>query len=53
MVAPIKPQKKTANGKDTWWLVPTVAALAAPTALEINSSRASTSRASCSLSRRA
>lgn len=37
MAAPIKPQKKTANGKDTWWLVPTVADLDAPTATEVNS----------------
>jgi hypothetical protein len=36
MVAPVKPQKKTANGKDTWWAVPTVANTAAPTALEVN-----------------
>lgn len=36
MAAPIKPQKKTANGKDSWWLVPAVANTAAPTALEIN-----------------
>lgn len=37
MVAPIKPQKKTANGKDTWWFVPTIASKAAPTVTEINS----------------
>lgn len=36
MAAPIKPQKKTANGKDSWWAVPTVADLDAPTALEVN-----------------
>ena len=37
MAAPIKPQKKTANGKDTWWVVPSVASLAAPTDDEVNS----------------
>lgn len=37
MAAPIKPNKKTALGKDTYWIVPTIASLAAPTALEINS----------------
>lgn len=36
MVAPIKPTKKTANGKDSWWLVPAVANLAAPTVAEVN-----------------
>lgn len=36
MAAPIKPQKVTANGKDTWWLVPAIADLDAPTATEIN-----------------
>lgn len=36
MAAPIKPQKKTANGKDTWWLVPAVADLNAPTTTEVN-----------------
>lgn len=36
MAAPIKPQKKTANGKDTWWAVPTVADQDAPTAVEVN-----------------
>lgn len=37
MAAPLKPQKKTANGKDTWWLVPAVADITAPTIAEINS----------------
>lgn len=37
MAAPIKPMKKTANGKDTWWLVPAIADLDAPTVTEINS----------------
>lgn len=36
MAAPIKPQKKTANGKDTWWAVPTIADITAPTDDEIN-----------------
>lgn len=36
MAAPIKPSKKTALGKDTYWIVPAIANLAAPTALEIN-----------------
>lgn len=36
MTAPIKPTKKAANGKDTWWLLPAVADLAAPTVAEIN-----------------
>lgn len=37
MAAPLKPQKVTANGKDSWWWVPTIAVMTAPTALEINS----------------
>lgn len=36
MAAPIKPSKKTALGKDTWWLVPAVATITAPTAAEVN-----------------
>lgn len=36
MVAPVKPAKKTANGKDTWWLVPAVADLDSPTVAEVN-----------------
>lgn len=36
MVAPIKPQKKTANGKDTWWLVPTIADIQEPVITEVN-----------------
>lgn len=36
MVAPTKPRKVRANGKDSWWLVPTVADVEAPTVLEIN-----------------
>jgi hypothetical protein len=37
MVAPITASKKAAIGKDTYWLFPACASLAAPTALEINS----------------
>jgi hypothetical protein len=37
MVAPITASKKAAIGKDTYWLFPACANLAAPTALEINS----------------
>jgi hypothetical protein len=37
MVAPITASKKVANGKDTWWLVPTIAVQTAPTAAEVNS----------------
>lgn len=36
MAAPVKPQKVTANGKDTWWFAPAVADMTAPTAAEIN-----------------
>lgn len=36
MVAPIKPQLVTANGKDSFWFVPAVASKTAPTALEVN-----------------
>lgn len=36
MAAPIKPSKTTANGKDSWWLVPTIAAPATPTKTEID-----------------
>lgn len=36
MAAPTKPQKVTANGKDSWWFVPAIASPAAPTAVEIN-----------------
>ena len=36
MAAPTKPQKKTALGKDSWFLVPTIADQTAPTATEIN-----------------
>lgn len=36
MAAPIKPQKKQANGKDTWWAVPAIADLSAPTVAEVN-----------------
>lgn len=36
MVAPVKPRKVTARGKDSWWLVPTIANIANPTILEIN-----------------
>lgn len=37
MVAPIKPRKVQANGKDSWFLVPTVADITSPTVTEINS----------------
>lgn len=37
MVAPTKPRKVRAQGKDSWFLVPTVANVDAPTVLEINS----------------
>lgn len=37
MVAPITASKKVANGRDTWWLVPTIASQAAPTVAEVNS----------------
>lgn len=37
MVAPIKPRKVQANGKDSWFLIPAVADIDAPTVLEINS----------------
>lgn len=37
MAEPIKPQKKTANGKDTWWVVPTVADITEPVVTEVNS----------------
>lgn len=36
MAAPIKPQKVTANGKDTWFAVPAIADVTAPEATEIN-----------------
>lgn len=36
MVAPVKPQLVTSNGKDTFWFVPAVASKTAPTALEVN-----------------
>lgn len=36
MAEPIKPMKVTANGKDSWFWVPTIADVKAPTALEIN-----------------
>lgn len=38
MAAPIKPNKKTANGKDTWWLVPAIADMTAPKVSEVNAS---------------
>lgn len=37
MAAPIKPQKKTSNGKDTWWFVPAIADQAEPVITEVNS----------------
>ena len=36
MAAPVKPKKTTANGKDSWWLVPTVADTSAPAKTEID-----------------
>jgi len=36
LAAPLKPQKVTANGKDTWWFVPAIADLSEPTVAEIN-----------------
>lgn len=36
MAAPIKPQKVTANGKDSWWFLPAIASLKMPTIAEIN-----------------
>lgn len=36
MATPVKPRKHTATKKDAWWLVPTIADITAPTALEIN-----------------
>lgn len=37
MVSPTKPRKVRAHGKDSWFLVPTIANINAPTALEVNS----------------
>lgn len=36
MTAPLKPQKVAANKKDSWWYAPAIAAMAVPTATEIN-----------------
>lgn len=36
MVAPLKPKKVRAHGNDSWWLVPAIADLTAPTIAEIN-----------------
>ena len=36
MVAPTKPQLVTANGKDSWFFVPAIANITAPTPTEIN-----------------
>src|SRR5690606_5404489 len=36
MAAPTMPRKVPMNGKQSFWLVPTIANLSAPTALEIN-----------------
>lgn len=36
MAAPIKPTKHTSFKKDSWWLVPAVADVTAPTAAEVN-----------------
>lgn len=40
MAAPIKPNKKVALGRTTWWIVPAIADITAPTALEINAAGA-------------
>lgn len=36
MAAPIKPAKKASLGRDSYWLVPAIADLSAPTATEVN-----------------
>lgn len=36
MAAPVKPKKTTANGKDSWWLVPAIASMTAPKKTEID-----------------
>lgn len=36
MAAPVTPSKKLSNGRDTWFLIPAVADIANPTAVEIN-----------------
>lgn len=36
MPAPTTPAKKLANGRDTWWLIPTLTSQAAPTATQVN-----------------
>lgn len=36
MAAPLKPQKVTANGKDTWWWIPAVADIKLPKLAEVN-----------------
>ena len=36
MAAPISPNKKLAYGRDSWWLVPTIADMSAPTVAEVN-----------------
>ena len=36
MASPIKPQKVTANGKDSWFWAPAIADMSAPTESEIN-----------------
>jgi hypothetical protein len=40
MAAPLSPAKQLANGKDAFWLVPTIATPSAPTATEINAAGA-------------
>jgi len=47
MAAPIKPRKVQANGKDSWYFVPTIAVPTTPTAAEVNT--ASGMNASCAL----
>lgn len=47
MVAPVKPAKIQMNGKQSFWLVPAIAVITAPTILEINA--ATGINLSCSL----
>lgn len=49
MVAPVKPKKVQAFGKDSYWLVPTIANIAQPKITEINA--VAGMNLSCSLSR--
>lgn len=40
MALPLSPAKQLANGRQSFWLVPTVASITAPTALEVNNAAA-------------